>query len=676
MESNILSVFALCTIHIINYDGYNCSAFPYKNILQSSDSQPIPFIFSNNIIGNNNSSLKYKPFKSHLSYCGKEFLTSSGDSLTIIFSQSKPLQPKFILLEIYQILLALGRHKEQSKYVFLEIDNPGGGDKQTNTFWHGNKRLVTLSTIISRLQVKSLFFKLTKNSLYYICLICAQVNLLRIHPNYHGTSSPNDLINQLDHVQVNFRGNYVYMLTPVDDNSFTTGTCSFYKQKFSTPPILCTLTLLQQKLNFTLTFNKLALPQSKIYIGLIVRSHADRTLNQFMAAEEEPVELNWINYGIQFEHFETIIFSQVDYSPTAYALFSPFDKWTWTFFFISFSGIIIFLTYQQRRYQLFDILLWAVSTFFEQTDSSLTNKIFRNWKTVPLFFAWIEAMYVLNSTYQASFFACLTTIHPPNLPSTLEALISTRTDIPLFTSGCDGSNLIHSCRSSLRDVIIPDLLHGIHPQDNFFNFLTNLRNKTIPLGGISGYENVRYISNNKSSRGISLITKNTFALLSSGVHLREFVSGMQLLNPSKTTLIISKLENDVNPFIKRTPWMATGSSSFSIAFSKGLSSFVEIGVYERWNKFSEIGLKVEQIDKVDSKLKNNSSNALSNLHAKFLLEDETHKISSLSRKTAKLSIEILLVPLEIMLVLFMVSALALVLEFWFCYKLLHDGLFS
>jgi hypothetical protein len=51
----------------------------------------------------------------------------------------------------------------------------------------------------------------------------------------------------------------------------------------------------------------------------------------------------------------------------------------------------------------------------------------------------------------------------------------------------------------------------------------------------------------------------------------------------------------MNPFVIRTPWIGSRNFFYQVFSSRGLSSLVESGIYDWWQKYDDIGWQLGQV---------------------------------------------------------------------------------
>jgi hypothetical protein len=630
MVSNFLSFFHLCTLQTIGggYDFLNIVR-PENEIpvlVDRVDKVPLSRYVTVPINTNGTGTRSVGGFREPGQRCLRD------GTATVIFTEWIP-NPK-ILMTIFQTLNKITSLEENPRYILIEF---------SPKYYRPHPRPFVLN--LNGIALTSSYFVFHQSQrLLHLCFNCAysrkRDQLEEVNENM------NEFLQQDKNRELDFGGGFANVISlSLNPSKHRSRRCSLYHDRLSTPCIDCTLSILTEKYNFTV---KTSNDETSNRIGFLTKYHAAGFLNSFLA-NYRMNQFVWAIHGITFDRFQFVVFTD-GLAANAGALLSPLDWKTWICTALSFVIFICFTGLGILRLQKkIALVLWAISTVFEQTEESHTKELFGklpDWKSIVVIASWWFTMFFLGIIYQGALFSGLAATGTPDVPSSLVQIL--KTDIPLFTSEysedftASKSAVIRNYHSSLHTEIIPDLLVGLDNAEPFHRYLSRIKVKSIHLEG-DGYEVVRNISkqfpvNCKTHIGSKqIVIPPTFGMLSLNKYLEELSSAMRMFIPEKLLL----RNHDMNPFIKRSPWIGKRNLFFNV-FSMGLSALVESGIYFRWEKHEQIQ---SNLDKGNSSIYNNT-----NSYAQFLLTDT--KISEASSiEVQPVSLKVMRIPFFIWLVL-------------------------
>jgi hypothetical protein len=566
--------------------------------------------------------------------------------------------------KVGEIIDSLVNLHEDPRLIFIEL-NPINYDSLRPNF--------PVRLNFNRFSTLAVIFVFFNDSLNFLCVNCGltksgnrQLTLLNKNLTFPMLPKVLDIRKR----NINFEGGNVipYFHANISD-------CSFYHAKLLTPSIQCTMAVLGEKYNFTHVQRTNGKRESHL-VGMILNSPASLKMNKLLAGLRK-MRLDWFIHGISYQPFQLKIFTNTSKANFA-VLLSPFDVWIWMCLLLSLVLLIVVGSLVLRLKKKSKLIFWTISVILEQVDESLTTILFQNlrWKYFLLILGWSVTAFILGVIYKGSLFSCLTANVPPDVPSSLrKALLS---PIPIITTGCNyyEGNGTEGCISALKYLLIKDLLVGLSPTDSFHLYLNQVANKTVFVNG-SEFDIVHNISLNlpvlqEDTTEASFLLPETFGVLNAVRDLNDFSQAMKLYSPNT----VSVKNHDMNPFVIRTPWIGSRNFFYQV-FSRGLSSLVESGIYDRWQNYEYIGWQLGQVKlelkKQMVKMSGSSSggsvlgeqnNILNNLglgkfYARFLLAD-TRLITF--TEANPVSFPVMQMPFAVCLILLLVCILSFVIE--------------
>jgi hypothetical protein len=380
--------------------------------------------------------------------------------------------------------------------------------------------------------------------------------------------------------KLNLNGRYIHLTSGIP-GSRKIFDCSLNLDKLFTHPELCVIHFLEKQINFTTRpYRK----RPKYFFLKLFNILVDNHVNNLIISKGIP-GLHWLTHGVNFEPYKLILISKLQ-RVNVDSLLQPFDRNMWMALifanFLFFIVVCVGSKFKEKR----KLVLWMISTILSQTDEMLTKYLFdkKRLVNIGLVSSWLFSMFLLNVLYQGDLYSYLSNARIPSLPNSLREILETK--IPLFTIGesCHYSETVHDsrlCSSTLRNVLIPDILKTKEAQPILRKVALKVLNRTQHLPGLTVFiaaemsfkpEKVRMLKK-------SWVTPNTFGILASSDEINEYKAAAKIF----FTQHIMRATSDINPFITMTPWLAQ-RGPFATAFSSGIGSLSQSGLVERWRK--------------------------------------------------------------------------------------------
>jgi hypothetical protein len=381
--------------------------------------------------------------------------------------------------------------------------------------------------------------------------------------------------------------------------------CGMKTNNLFTPEVRCTMSVLSTKYNYSdpKAFKLNIFPPFNNFW----KEQATRKNNQFLVARSI-TEHDMPIHGITFNPFEFVVFtprSRLSFS----SLISPIDAWTWVMSFINGTLFFSFIILSKNVSSMSLFSVWIFSTICEQVDERLTRRVYPTmWKVAPVVGGWLITCFFIGSVYKGSLFTCLTATIAPHVPTSLKALLES--DIVILTTTASPS-INDTTISSLKSVIIPDLLNGVDESDPFYKFLMDVLRKTAYLEG-SEFEIARNISSKTFIIRNDPMFSGAFAVLDSKLDVSNFISAMK-----QHTDFLTVKNHNMNPFITRVPWLGIRNSFFP-EFCRGLAQLVQSGIYYRWEKHWNLRAFVREL-KRSGEVTHISNNTMKSVRSKQAL---------------------------------------------------------
>jgi hypothetical protein len=393
-------------------------------------------------------------------------------------------------------------------------------------------------------------------------------------------------IKSLCKVKLDLMGRFINLMAAVSRNLHLSD-CSLNLDKFSSPPDLCVLVLLEKELNFTINQPD---RQPQYFIVTLLNGIADNAMNNFIITKQAP-GLQWLTHGVKFDPYKLTVITKrrrvnVD------SLLQPFHWNMWVTLLVANCLFFIVVCIESRFKKKHKLILWMISTILSQPDECLTISVFDKKRMInfALVSSWFFLMFLLNVLYQGDLYSCLSNVRVPNVPNSLsEALAS---NIPLFTSGISCTLSTTGCHSTLLQKLIPDILNSTETNEILRKVAVKVLNRTelIRSDPVSIAADMALQPNKLQYLKRAWVPTEPYGILTSLTETDLFGAGAKIFFKDH----IIRPTSGVNPFITIQPWMAL-RGPFATAFSSGVGSLSQSGLLERWRKYSNIGQAIRVI---------------------------------------------------------------------------------
>jgi hypothetical protein len=395
-------------------------------------------------------------------------------------------------------------------------------------------------------------------------------------------SSSMNAIKRKSQIKINLNDRYILLSAGFPDRGGISD-CSLNLDKLHTYPELCTLHLLEKKINFTTTPTH---QRPRYFTFQLFNALADPFVNNIIITKRQ-LALQWLTHGVKFDPYKLTLITKLE-SVNVDSLLQPFDRNIWMALLTANCLFFIVVCVGSKFKANRKLIFWMMATTLSQMDETLTRILFnrKRWINFALVASWSFLIFVLSMLYQGDLYSCLTNVRLPVPPNSLwETLI---TNLPLFTIGesCrypKAGPQILVCYSALLNFLIPDIFEANKETNELIKTVASkVLNRTKHIPGTAPVRIAALISENSDKLRISnrsSVTPNTFGILSSSMHTEEFRASAQFFFKD----YIIRETSDVNPFITFTPWF-TQRGSFASAFSSGIGSLSESGLIARWRK--------------------------------------------------------------------------------------------
>jgi hypothetical protein len=380
--------------------------------------------------------------------------------------------------------------------------------------------------------------------------------------------------------KLNLNGRYIHLTAGIPRGQKISD-CSLNLDKLFTHPELCVLHFLEKQINFT---TKPYRKRPKYFFLKLFNILADNHANNVIISKGIP-GLHWLTHGVNFEPYKLILISKLQ-RVNVDSLLQPFDRNMWMALILANCLFFIVVCVGSKFKEKRKLVLWMISTILSQTDEMLTKYLFDKKRLInfALVSSWVFSMFLLNVLYQGDLYSYLSNARIPSLPNSLREILETK--IPLFTIGesCHYSETVHDsrlCSSTLRNVLIPDILKNKEAQPILRKVALKVLNRTQHLPGFTVFIAAEMSFKPDKVRMLKKdwVTPNTFGILASSDEINEYTAAAKIF----FTQHIMRATSDINPFIGMTPWLAQ-RGPFATAFSSGIGSLSQSGLVERWRK--------------------------------------------------------------------------------------------
>ncbi|OXA48869.1 hypothetical protein Fcan01_16585 [Folsomia candida] len=358
----------------------------------------------------------------------------------------------------------------------------------------------------------------------------------------------------------------------------------------------CGLAVLSDAFNFT-NLNRQMYDSNKTYhfaTFLHMEQIADKVMIEAHFLTENADKWSILIHAIDTNRFKFVVVTkQPETFDSAKILLTPFDQGTWVGIVVAILGIVATIQFYGKDFtpvklfgRLGDALFWAFSSLLHHTEGSrITAKVQRGW-----LISWYFGCIILSNLYEGELSSCLTATFPSVVPKSMVTLLNSV--LPIISTSAvtriisaTGQKRI----STLKEVIIPDLLSGLGNRDEILTkFLNRLQNRLFFVNN----DNAEVTKNMSKSLPIHNSTKGTFAVVNLERNLKML---SQIIEFFGKQFVVKNFE--VLPLQYIAPPMARRNYIYT-ALSQRLGWLVQSGLYERWEDLAGIHAALRHFKKL------------------------------------------------------------------------------
>jgi len=341
--------------------------------------------------------------------------------------------------------------------------------------------------------------------------------------------------------------------------------CSLVSRSLNNSPQECILSVFHNLMNLTSNFNHdgsvITYNKISFYYNALNKVTVD-ILKLF------PQRMDFIVHGFSIEPFEFVILTSLN-SASAEAFLIPFTFTLWICVLLSDVLFFWFLLTLKQFNDVSNTIFWIVSTIVLQINSTFARNVLKNYGLLHgcVLVLWMLFVFILVFFYQGNLLSSLIMKSIPDVPKTLKSAMEL--EIPFYTTDKMTIYAFHTL-STLKSLIIPDLILQFKNDDNFLAFIKNLTNVTSFL------EDETTILSNTSL--------NLFGLIDSPQSLARMIQIVLLANRNGLAVVRNF---DINPLTTSSAWVLQQNilyKTFSLIFGRLVSN----GFADLWTKYFNI----------------------------------------------------------------------------------------